>query len=319
MPTQPGPRTADLARKTAATRDVNGWLGIDKPEGMTSADVVAGLKRLLMARKVGHAGTLDRPATGVLALAFGEATKTIPHVMDSRKEYSFLVRFGQATTTDDATGDVVAESDQRPAAQDIRDVLHRFRGDILQRPPSYSAVKVSGKRAAALASSGVVTELKPRPLKVYKLELVGMVDEQTAEFEFHCGKGGYVRSIARDLGSELGCPAHVRSLRRLAAGPFRIEDCIALARIRELDPQDLLEHSLLPIEFGLSSLSKLNCTETEASRIRKGIACRLEPGPCSPKAGSTVWVACSGWAIAMGEYRNEVFYPKRVFKAVSVF
>ena len=299
-------------------RDVNGWLGIDKQEGMTSADVVAELKRVLMARKVGHAGTLDRPATGVLALAFGEATKTIPHVMDSRKEYRFLVRFGQATTTDDATGDIVSESDRRPNVEDIQGVLHRFRGDILQRPPSYSAVKVSGKRAAALASTGVATELKLRPLKVYKLELVRMEDEQTAEFEFHCGKGGYVRSIARDLGTELGCFAHVRSLRRLAAGPFRIEDCIALAGIREMDPQDLLEHSLLPIEFGLSSLLKLNCTETEASRIRNGIACRLNSGPCTPKTGSTVWVACSGRAVAMGEYRNEVFYPKRVLKAGSV-
>ena len=300
MPTPPVPRTADLTRGKAAMQDVNGWLGIDKPEGMTSADVVAELKRVLMARKVGHAGTLDRPATGVLALAFGEATKTIPHVMDSRKEYRFLVRFGQATTTDDATGDVVAESDQRPAAQDIREALHRFRGDILQRPPSFSAVKVSGKRAAALASSGVVTELKLRPLKVYKLELVGMVDEQTAEFEFHCGKGGYVRSIARDLGSELGCPAHVRSLRRLATGPFRIETCVTIDKVREMATNVLVERALMPLEFGLSSLEQLACSEAESLRIRNGGACRLESADESVSANSTVWVSYLDKAVATG-------------------
>ena len=198
-------RKADLARRKAASRDIHGWLAIDKPEGMTSADVVAAVKRSLRAGKVGHAGTLDRPATGVLALAFGEATKTIPHVMDSRKTYRFTVRFGQSTATDDATGEPVAESELRPSREDILGALHRFRGDIMQRPPDYSAVKIAGRRASSLAAAGEAAELASRPLRVHRLELVRTIDDSHAELELECGKGGYVRSIARDLGEVLGC------------------------------------------------------------------------------------------------------------------
>ena len=311
-------RKAELTGRKVGQRDIHGWLAVDKPEAMTSADVVAVAKRTLKARKVGHAGTLDRPATGVLALAFGEATKTIPHVMDSLKIYKFLVRFGQATTTDDATGDVVAESEQIPAQEDVLNALHRFRGNIKQRPPDYSAVKVSGRRASSIAASGEAVELAPRSLRVDRLELVRFIDDLHAEFELHCGKGGYVRSIARDLGEVLGCLAHVRALRRLATGPFQIENCSTLAQINNLGPDAEPERFLLPLEFGLSSFDELKCTEIEAARIRNGMTCRFDPLPNERSSPRVVWVSCSGRAVATGELKDGLFHPRRVFRVETV-
>ena len=302
-----------MARRKAASRDIHGWLAIDKPEGMTSADVVAVVKRSLRAGKVGHAGTLDRPATGVLALAFGEATKTIPIVMDSRKTYRFTVRFGQATTTDDATGEPVAESALRPTREEILGALPRFRGDIMQRPPDYSAVKIAGRRAASLAAAGKAAELASRPLKVHRLELVRIIDDGHAELELHCGKGGYVRSIARDLGEALGCLAHVRTLRRLAAGPFNIDGCSPLDEITRLEPDAEPARLLLPLEFGLSGLPEIRGSGNEAARIRHGMPCRFN----SATDSRTVWVSCAGRAVAMGEVRNGVFLPRRVFRDES--
>lgn len=299
-----------MARRKPASRDIHGWLAIDKPEAMTSADVVAVVKRSLRARKVGHAGTLDRPATGVLALAFGEATKTIPHVMDSRKTYRFTVRFGQATTTDDATGQPVAESDLLPSREDILGALPRFRGEIMQRPPDYSAVKIAGRRASSLAAAGAAAELASRPLRVHRLELVRTIDERHAELELQCGKGGYVRSIARDLGEALGCLAHVRTLRRFAAGPFTIDGCSALDEITRLGPDAEPGCLLLPLEFGLSGLPQIRCSGTEAARIRNGMPCRFN---CAADS-RTVWVSCGDRAVAMGELRNGVFRPRRVFR-----
>ena len=299
-----------MARRKSASRDIHGWLAIDKPEGMTSADVVAVVKRLFCAAKVGHAGTLDRPATGVLALAFGEATKTIPHVMDSRKTYRFTVRFGQATTTDDATGEPVAESDLRPSREDILGALPRFRGDILQRPPDYSAVKVAGRRASSLAAAGEAAELASRSLRVYRLELLRIIDDGHAELELQCGKGGYVRSIARDLGETLGCLAHARTLRRLAAGPFSINGCLTLDEITRLGPDAEPERILFPLELGLSGLPEIGGTAMEAVRIRNGMQCRFN---CETDS-RTVWVSCEGRAVATGELRNGVFRPRRVFR-----
>ena len=299
-----------MARRKAASRDIHGWLAIDKPEGMTSADVVAVVKRSLRAGKVGHAGTLDRPATGVLALAFGEATKTIPHVMESRKTYRFTVRFGQATTTDDATGETVAESDLLPSREEILGTLPRFRGDIMQRPPDYSAVKIAGRRASSLAAAGEAAELASRPLRVHRLELVRIIDDRHAEFELQCGKGGYVRSIARDLGEVLSCLAHVRTLRRLATGPFTIDGCSALDEITRPGTGTEPGRLLLPLEFGLSGLPEIRGSGTDAARIRNGMSCRFNFAADSGMA----WVSCEGRAVAMGELRNGVFHPQRVFR-----
>ncbi len=293
--------------------DMRGWLGIDKPAGMTSAEVVAVVKRLLKVRKVGHAGTLDRPATGVLALAFGEATKTIPYVMESRKTYRFAVKFGQSTTTDDATGEVTATSKTLPEKQDILDALQEFRGEIMQRPPAYSAVKVAGKRAAARAASGEQIELTSRPLHVYSLELIDADADGCHEFDFVCGKGGYVRSIARDLGTAVGCPAHVSWLRRLAAGPFTVDTCLTMEEIRELGAAGSLSNRLLPLETGLSSVEQLHCTGAEASRIRNGMRCRLDQAPKGQPDADAVWVSCAGLAVATGRFVDGIFCPDRVF------
>ncbi|RMD92040.1 MAG: tRNA pseudouridine(55) synthase TruB, partial [Alphaproteobacteria bacterium] len=190
-------------------RDISGWLVVDKPAGLTSTAVVNKVRWALQAQKAGHAGTLDPLATGVLAVALGEATKTVPYVTDALKCYRFTVRWGEATNTDDAEGEVIARSDRRPTAEEIEAALPAFRGEIMQVPPQFSAVKIDGERAYALAREGQTPELAARPLWVESLELVEQPDEDHAVFEMVCGKGGYVRAIARDLGEALGTHGHV--------------------------------------------------------------------------------------------------------------
>ena len=209
-----------MAEKRNAGDGFRGWLAIDKPSNVSSANVVNKVKRAFGARKVGHAGTLDRPATGVLAVALGEATKTIQYITGSRKGYRFTVRFGQATETDDFCGKITDTSELRPSDQEIRSTLNEFVGDVMQVPPAYSAVKVAGKRAYKRAVAGETTILNARPLTMYDLRLIRRLDKDRAEFEMVCGKGGYVRAIARDLGMKLGCFGHVAELRRTWSGPF---------------------------------------------------------------------------------------------------
>jgi tRNA pseudouridine55 synthase len=214
-----------MARKG---RDISGWLVVDKPAGPTSTAVVNKVRWALGAKKAGHAGTLDPAATGVLAVALGEATKTVPFITDALKCYRFTVRFGLATKTDDAEGEIIARSDLRPTDDQIRAALGPFRGEIMQVPPQFSAVKVDGERAYALARAGEDLDLAARPLWVESLDLVARPDADHAELEMVCGKGGYVRSIARDLGAALGCHGHVLSLRRTWSGPFDAQDGITL-------------------------------------------------------------------------------------------
>ena len=201
-------------------RDVSGWLVVDKPEGITSTAVVNKVRWAFDAKKAGHAGTLDPAATGVLAVALGEATKTVPFITDALKCYQFTVRFGQATNTDDAEGEVIATSDARPSDDEIRAALAGFEGDIMQVPPKFSAVKIDGERAYALARAGEDVEIEARPLFVDSLTLEGRPDADHAVLEMVCGKGGYVRSVARDLGETLGCLGHVTALHRTWSGPF---------------------------------------------------------------------------------------------------
>ncbi|MBL3566131.1 tRNA pseudouridine(55) synthase TruB, partial [Rhodovulum sulfidophilum] len=205
-------------------RDISGWLVVDKPEGLTSTAVVNKVRWAFNAKKAGHAGTLDPAATGVLAVALGEATKTVPFVTDALKAYRFTMRFGAVTNTDDAEGEVIATSEKRPSDDEIHAALPAFIGDIEQVPPQFSAVKIDGERAYALARAGEEVEIAARPLYVESLEMVERPDADHAVLEMICGKGGYVRSIARDLGQALGCHGHVVSLRRVWAGPFEIED-----------------------------------------------------------------------------------------------
>ena len=292
---------------------LTGWLAIDKPVGVTSAQVVNIVKKRLSARKAGHAGTLDRAATGVLAIAFGEATKTIAYVMDSQKSYRFKVKFGESTTTDDATGDILDISKNRPSDDDIETELNKFRGTIKQIPPQYSAVKIDGKRAATYAISGQVKRLAARPLTVDRLELLARCSPDEAEFEMVCGKGGYVRSIARDLGHSLGCFGHVLTLRRTSSGPFSLSNCVKLPTDYDQLDRDALRSHIAPLEIGLKHLEEFSVESLDAKRIQSGGSVNLGVLRSNP----SVWVSCHGRAIAIGKLENGIFYPRRVIQPHS--
>ncbi len=289
-----------------AKRNIHGWLVIDKPEGVTSTQVVGRARWALEAKKAGHAGTLDPLATGLVAVAFGEATKTVPHAMDGLKTYDFTIRLGQRTSTDDREGEVIASSDARPDDAAIEAVLGRFRGDIEQIPPVFSAVKVAGERAYDLARAGEIPELAARPLHVAELELVERPDADHARFRLVCGKGGYVRSIARDIGIALGCEAHVATLRRTAAGPFTLEQAV---------PHDIVESfrekpaPLLPVEAGLVGLPEIRVDAGRAAQLRHGQEIPV------PTTGydEPAWISENGEPVAMGKVRGGKFRPERVF------
>ena len=290
---------------------IDGWLVLDKPAGITSTGAVTLARRALDARKAGHSGTLDPAATGVLAIAFGEATKTVPYVTDAEKAYRFTIRWGAATATDDAEGAVIATRAQRPSEAAIRAALPAFTGDILQTPPQVSAVKVAGQRAYDLARAGETLDLAARPLRVSRLDLVACPDPDTAVLEMVCGKGGYVRSIARDLGEALGCLGHVAALRRLWSGPFRVEEA-ADWRLVEAGDAAGLAAALLPVETGLAGLPMLPCTPEAAARLRHG-----NPAPVAAPPGlawdAEAWAALDGCAVAIGRYRAGELHPGRVF------
>lgn len=291
-------------------RAVNGWVVIDKPAGITSTSVVNRVKRAFDAAKAGHAGTLDPAATGVLAVALGEATKTVPYVTDSDKAYRFTLRWGIATDTDDAEGRVIAQSPMRPVTDAIEAALDAFRGDIEQVPPQYSAVKVEGERAYDLARAGEAMDLAPRPLHVARLELVGQPDGDHAVLDMVCGKGGYVRSIARDLGLALGTCAHVVTLRRLWSGPFRAEDGLTLDDLDTLDA-DALEARLMPLETGLASLPELPLAPDGAVRLKNGNPGRVISSRAAP--GEAAWASFEGQPVAVGIYMGGELHPNRVF------
>lgn len=298
-----------MARKKG--RDISGWLVVDKPAGLTSTAVVGKVRWALDAKKAGHAGTLDPAATGVLAVALGEATKTVPYIADALKCYRFAVRFGAATTTDDAEGAVIATSDKRPTDAAIRAALGPFTGAIMQVPPQFSAVKVEGERAYDLARAGESLDLAARPLWVESLTLVARPDADTAELEMVCGKGGYVRSIARDLGQALGCLGHVLWLRREWSGPFDAADGITLDEIERLARTEALEARLLPLEAGLADLPEVRATPEGAARLAHG-----NPGmviASDVAFGDEAWASYQGRAVAVGSYRSGELHPTRVF------
>jgi tRNA pseudouridine55 synthase len=253
-------------------QDLNGWLAVDKPAGMTSTDVLNRVRRLLDARKAGHGGTLDPLATGVLPLAFGEATKTVAWAMDGDKTYRFTVRWGQATETDDAEGAVIAESDERPERAAIEAAARGLEGPIAQVPPAYSAIKVDGQRAYDLARDGEEVALAARRVRIDRLALVSMDDADHATFECDCGKGAYMRSLARDLGEALGCHGHIAALRRLAVGPFTEDRAIPLDSVEEKAQFASAAELLLPVETALDDIPALALTDQEATRLRQGQA-----------------------------------------------
>jgi len=251
---------------------VHGWLILDKPLGMTSTKALSIARRLLNANKAGHAGTLDPLATGVLPLAFGEATKTVPYLVDARKTYRFTVGWGAETTTDDTEGSFTRTSDTRPSAESILRALPSFVGRVMQVPPAFSAIKVDGERAYDLARDGEDVQLEPRIAHIHRLELVETPDEGHAVFEMLCGKGTYVRAFARDLGRALGCLGHVQALSRLGVGPFRLNAAISLEMLEESAKDHAAKRLLMPLATALDDIPGLAVTDQEAAQLRLGQA-----------------------------------------------
>ncbi|MGD0189860.1 MAG: tRNA pseudouridine(55) synthase TruB [Rhizomicrobium sp.] len=249
---------------------VHGWVVVDKPSGITSTDVVGIVKRVFDARKAGHAGTLDPMATGVLAVALGEATKTVPFAMDAEKIYRFTACWGESRDSDDAEGAVTATSAVRPTKEDIEAALPRFVGEIKQVPPIYSAIKVDGERAYDLAREGEAPRLEARTILVREVRLLGQPDPDHAEFEMLCGKGAYVRAWVRDLALALGAVGHVSALRRLAVGGFSAEDAIPLEKLKSFMHSPAAFEHLRPISTALDGIPALAVTGPDAVRLRSG-------------------------------------------------
>jgi len=312
----PGQRAGQRRRHK---RDVNGWLVLDKPVGMTSTHAVSVVKRLFAAKRVGHAGTLDPLASGCLPIALGEATKTVPFVMDGRKTYHFTVRWGEERDTDDAEGRVVAANPARPTPDQVRALLPRFTGTIAQVPPRFSALKIEGERAYDLAREGKMVELAPRPVDIHRLEFVAMPDAEHAVLAAECGKGTYVRALARDLGRELGCLGHVATLRRTSVGSFT-EDCaVTLDALQaacrtspDPDPDNVPTALLLPVEAGLAALPSLVVSRADAGRLARGQAVLLR-GRDAPLMGGFVAVFAQGTLVALAEVEKGELRPRRIF------
>ncbi len=303
-------------------RDVHGWIALDKPVGMTSTHAVSMIKRLFSAKRVGHAGTLDPLASGALPIALGEATKTVPFIMDGRKVYRFTVRWGEERDTDDSDGRTVQTSADRPDAEAIRALLPRFTGTIEQVPPAYSAVKVGGERAYDLARDGETVELKSRPVRIDRIELVAMPDPDHAVFEAECGKGTYVRSLARDFGRALGCHGHVSALRRVSVGPFEEVALISLEQLaalchRAATGEGDLADALLPVETALDDIPALAVSGADAARLQRGQAVLLR-GRDAPILRGPVSVTASGHLLALAEVDRGEIVPKRVFNLAGI-
>jgi len=296
-----------MTARTSTRKDVHGWVVLDKPSGMNSTHAVSRLKRIFNAKKAGHAGTLDPLATGILPIAFGEATKTVPFVQDGEKAYRFTVRWGTETDTDDADGRIAAQSDLRPASADILALLPGFIGTILQLPPSYSAIKINGERAYDLARDGEAPVLSPRPVTIHALDLLSSEPDE-AVFEARCGKGTYVRAIARDLGRSLGCYGHVSALRRTRVGPFYETDAVLLP---DLDDEGARTRALCRIEAGLMEVPRVVVDSGAAARLRRGQPVLLR-GHDAPFDGSA-YAACGGVVVAIGAVEKGELIPGRVF------
>jgi tRNA pseudouridine55 synthase len=298
-----------MARGSSKGQPIHGWLCLDKPQGMTSTEAVNRARRITRARKVGHGGTLDPLATGVLPLAFGEATKTVAYVMDGRKHYRFTARLGEARATDDAEGEVLATSPARPTSAEIAALLPRFVGRIEQVPPRFAAVKIEGERAYDLARRGEAVQLAPRPVQVER------PDPDHVVFEVVCGRGTYVRALVRDLGAALGCLGHVVALRRLRVGPFGLAEAISLTALEQIVADDALPQALLPVGAALGDLPALPLTQPQVDRLRAGQTIRVAPGLLGDAAEpeATVRAMAAGRMVALARLHGAELSPVRVF------
>jgi len=287
---------------------VHGWLALDKPLGLTSTQALGRARRLLGGKKAGHGGTLDPLASGLLPLAFGEATKVVPYVMDGDKEYEFTVRWGEARSTDDAEGTLVDSSAVRPSEEAIRGILPKFIGTISQKPPAFSAIKVEGERAYDLARAGETVELAARDVLIKNLELVAIPDADSASFRVACGKGMYVRSLARDMAQALGTCGYVSALRRTKVGPFRIENAVSMEKLERLSLENAASSALLPIKSALHDVSVLSLTQNEAFSLRLGKKILIKPQHGDILSKSVIFTEFQGIPVALvepiaGEFR----------------
>ena len=308
-------------------REVNGWLVLDKPVGMTSTHAVSVIKRAFQAKRAGHAGTLDPLASGLLPIALGEATKTVPFVMDGRKCYRFTVRWGEERDTDDAEGRTVATEIARPSGPEIRALLPQFTGTIAQVPPRFSAVKIDGERAYDLARDGEVVELAPRPIDVHRLELIDSPDADHAVLEAECGKGTYVRALARDMGRVLGCLGHVVALRRTSVGPFAEGDAVTFDRLQpaadvSAGPAEASIPSepagfLLPVAAALKDVPSLAVSRADAARLARGQPVLLR-GRDAPILQGVIAVFTQGELIALVEGEQGELRPRRIFNPGAI-
>ena len=276
---------------------VDGWVVLDKPIGLGSTSAVGRVRWLFGAAKAGHGGTLDPLATGVLPIALGEATKTVPFVMDGRKEYRFTLRFGEARSTEDGEGEVTATSDNRPTDAAIRAALAGFLGEIDQTPPAFSALKIDGQRAYDLARAGEVVEMKSRKVTIGRLELLDRPDADHADFVVGCGKGTYIRSLGRDLALVLGTVGHLSALRRTVAGPFREEGAISLSKLEALGHNSRLLGALAPVATALDDIPALAMTEAQADRLRQGQPVLLTRD--APPSGALLRAECGQKLVAL--------------------
>jgi tRNA pseudouridine55 synthase len=297
----------------AEKRDLHGWLILDKDVGQTSTAAVAALKQLFRAKKVGHAGTLDPLASGVLPIAFGEATKTVSYVMDGQKAYRFKVRWGVETDTDDSEGRPVSETADRPSPEAMRALLPRFTGKIEQTPPRYSALKIEGERAYNLAREGEDVSLAARPVEVHRLTLTDVPDADHSVFETECGKGTYVRALARDMGRALGCLGHVCELRRTRVGSFDEKRAVRFAELaRQGEASNDLAAILLPVESGLAAVPALQVSRADADRLALGQSVLLR-GRDAPLLAGMVSVSTQGSLVALAEIEQGALKPRRIF------
>lgn len=295
-------------------RPISGWIVLDKPAGMGSTECVSKIKWLYKAAKAGHAGTLDPLASGMLPIALGEATKTVPYVMDGRKTYRFAVSWGGETNTDDLEGEVTQRSDARPDEAAIRQVMQRYQGVISQVPPAYSAVKINGERAYKLARDGETVEIEPREVTIHLFDLIEMRGPDCTVFEVECGKGTYVRALARDMGRDLGCFGHISELRRVAVEPFEEADLVPLERLTALEGDlDALDGEVLATGIALEGLPEITIGREQAMRLRAGNPVILRGRDAIAQADEAV-ASCGHELVAIGSVEQGSFLPKRVFR-----
>lgn len=305
-----------MARKRKGL-PISGWLVVDKPAGLSSSAVVGRVRRITGAAKAGHGGTLDPLATGILPIALGEATKTVNYVVDGDKVYTFSIRFGEERTTDDAEGEVSATSDARPTTAEIEAALPRFTGTIEQVPPAYSAIKVDGRRAYELARADQAPDLAARPVEIREFRLLDRPDPDTARFEVRCGKGAYMRSLARDLSRYLDTVGHIVGLRRTRVGPFAEKGAISLDNLEALGHSAALAGPLLPVETVLDDIPALALTETEARCLRHGQPVAVLPiasrsALSGARQGDVVKAMNDGRLVALAEIKGGELRPLRV-------